>query len=502
MAILAKPLDYTDKDFDSIRIRVFDAIHSAFPGWTERDKRDLGNLLVESFAFVLDVLLKYQDNQAGETRWTQAVLRESAISAAKLIGFKPTGATASTAPVTVSLVEGVAAAAVPIPEGTVIRTNQVGAVVRFTTLEYAEIPAGASSVEVLAENSELRTEVYAGNRGPNHEIQLTATPYLDESLVVSAAEGLFTEVDNFLESSASDLHYTVTVDGDDRATIRFGDDVSGAIPTGAIDISYRIGGGSGGVVDAGTLTVVEGRFLDGLGNAVSLVASNAEKSSIAVSRQTLEEIKVAAPESLRVLERTISREDYEIRARAFPEVARALFLTSDNDPAIQENAGILFVVPVDGSTPTTTLLDAIHTDVTETYPGPPTFRVSVLPALYKSIDISTVLHFRKDADPVVVANRVRAALAQSFALTTAEGLENDAVRFGFYFQEEEGSAEGFLPWSEVFNTIRDTDGVLKVADTADRLLINGSDSDADLLLREFPKLGTVTIINAATGTAV
>jgi hypothetical protein len=48
-------------------------------------------------------------------------------------------------------------------------------------------------------------------------------------------------------------------------------------------------------------------------------------------RQTVASAKLLAPESLRTVTRTVTREDFEINARRVSGVARALMLTSNED---------------------------------------------------------------------------------------------------------------------------------------------------------------------------
>lgn len=99
-------------------------------------------------------------------------------------------------------------------------------------------------------------------------MNLDFAPYLDGSAAVATLQGTFTEVEHFLGSRPNDLHLVVSVDQNDRATVRFGDGVSGAPPQGTIALTYKTGGGAIGNVDADRLVVVEGSFNDAFGTAV------------------------------------------------------------------------------------------------------------------------------------------------------------------------------------------------------------------------------------------
>ena len=499
MAILGENLDYTDKDFDALRARLFNLIGSVFPTWTALQVANFGNLLIEGYAFVGDVLTKYQDNQARESRWSVATQRKNLIALAKLIGFEPATATASQVDVALSIPAAVAGD-VTIPAGTVVRTRDVTTAVLFRLLADAVIQAGTTSVVATAENAEPQDDAFASPGTPNLELVLGSIPYIDGTAVVAAGNGVFAEVDNFLDSTSVDRHFTVTVDQNDRATVRFGDGITGVIPTGTILVAYKTGGGASGVVEADTVKVIEGSFTDAFGTVVQVSVTNAAASTPATNRHTVEQIRVLAPLSIRVLNRTVSREDYEINALRIPQVARALMLTSNEDGAIGENTGILFIVPVGGGLPTADLKDDVLEMVTVTFPNTLTFSLTVQDPLYKAIDVFARVWIRKGFSPAAVKSAILSNLAAFFAVQNPDGTQNEAVGWGFDFVEEEGDPVGMLPLSDLYNVVRDTAGVRKIGDTVADFTLNGTYSDVQLLLREFPTLGTVTLINAETGT--
>lgn len=499
MAILGINLDYTDKDFDAIRARVFNLLPSVFPTWTARQIANFGNLLVESFAFVGDVLGKYQDNQANESRWSKATQRKNLIALAKLIDFEANTATASQVDVTLSIPVAVAGD-VPIFTGTIVRTRSVTSPVIFRLLADAVIPAGLTEVtDQTAENAEPQEDVFTSPGTPNLELVLGVVPYIDGSALISAGNGVYTEVDNFLDTTSSDLHFTVTVDQNDRATIRFGDGVVGQIPTGTITVAYKTGGGAAGVVEAATVLTIEGTFTDEFGTGVTVSVTNPGASTPATNRDTVEQIRQNAPLELRVLNRTVAREDYEINALKLPEVARALMLTSNEDTAIGENAGFLFVIPVGGGAPTAQLKADVLEQVTVTFPNTLTFVLTVSDPLFLAVNVQATVFLATGQDATTVRSRIEANLAAFFASENADGTLNTEIDFGFRFVETTGDPDGKLPWSDVFNIIRDTNGVQKMDDGIDNLLLNGVRSDVTILLREFPILGTVTLLNGATG---
>src|SRR5262249_30310387 len=155
------------------------------------------------------------------------------------------------------------------------------------------------------------------------EIDLQQVPYLDRSLAVTYSSGTWTEVDTFLGSGPSDRHYLVAVDADDHATVRFGDGANGIPPTGTLTFAYKTGGGAAGDIGPGALVSISSPVVDALGVPVTVAASNAEKASGGIDRETIAHAKLMAPRSLRASTRSIAREDFEVNAMKLPGVARA-----------------------------------------------------------------------------------------------------------------------------------------------------------------------------------
>ena len=106
MALLAQATDYTDKDFDSLRLRLQNLVRSVFPDWTDFNVASFGNILVELFAFIGDLLAFYQDNQARESRIATATQRKNLIALTKLLGFRPAGARAAISKRAASIQDG------------------------------------------------------------------------------------------------------------------------------------------------------------------------------------------------------------------------------------------------------------------------------------------------------------------------------------------------------------------------------------------------------------
>ena len=490
--------DYTDRDFDALRLRLQALVRSTFPDWTDFDVASFGNTLVDLFAFVGDVLGAYQDAQARETRLVTATERRNIVALAATLGYQLHGARAATAELRIALSRP-PVSAVTLPAGTIVRTEEVSPPTRFQLLDAVTFDAGADPPvrTAIVEHSRSHEQPVTATGLAEFEIPLTPRPFLDDGLGITTAAGPFAVVPTLLESGPLDRHAVVVVDDQDRATVRFGDGVAGAIPTGTVTLRYKTGGGGRGNVDRNTLVVLEGAFTDTAGRPVIVSVTNPEPASGGTDRETSAQARVRAPASLRALTRSVSREDFEINARRLPSVARALMLTSNEDGSVGENEGILYVVPTGGGLPTPALKNAVLRQVTEIYPCTLTFTVRVQDPIYKPVNVRARVFLRPGHTGTTVREAIRARLRAFFALGLADGTDNPRVAFGYHLTRSTGAAE--LAWSDLFDVVRDTPGVRKLGDARADFLLNGLPADVALHQREFPVLGHVELVDGDTG---
>lgn len=507
--ILPPSYDYTDKDFEAIRERTFNLIRSVFPDWSDEAVANFGNLLIEGFSFILDILTFYQDQQAREGRMAFVQLRRNMIALCKLIGYELPSATAASADVllTISNADVLTGTVTPASTPVVVQTEEITDPIK------GEIQGAVSFNLSLGETSKIFQWQHSTTQSPyvvastgraDQEIVLPFGPFLDGSEQVSTpTQGSFTRVDSFFNSGPTDLHYRVQIDQNDRATIIFGDGKNGAIPVGNITTLYKTGGGIYGNVEPNSLVKVLGKFTDSVGREAYIIATNALEATGGYPREEVDAARVNAPESIRAINRTVAREDFEINAKRVDGVGRALMLTSNEDAVIGENRGKLFIVPTTGGTPSSLLLEQVEDILTlpppDGYPHTLTFQLEVLPAAYKSIDHECTIWLREGFVPSEVKASIQANLEDYYEPLLASGEPNPNVDFGYYYKDSTGAPAGAIPWSDIFNVIRDTAGVRKLEHT---MKLDGVTDDVQINNWEFPALGLLTVINGETATAI
>ena len=154
---------------------------------------------------------------------------------------------------------------------------------------------------------------------PNQEFQTSRDYFVDASEVVTVDDEEWTRVDNFLGSSPQDKHYVLSRGDNDRATVRFGDGVTGRIPPlaqGNISIDYRFNAEIDGNVGGNTI-VVDKTGLSYVNRLWNPRQAGGWTEAEGASAASLERAKLAGPATLRTKDVALNGDDAIILAQAF-----------------------------------------------------------------------------------------------------------------------------------------------------------------------------------------
>lgn len=346
-------VDYTDRDFYSLRNSMIAIIQKRLgPGvWLASDPSDFGVALVESFAYMGDVLSYYIDRAANESSIATATQRDNVLSLANEYGYSPAGYRSAFVTLTFTNTD---TNDIVLPEGTVvtafISTSDVVQIVYFTTT--AEVTVGGvgtlltgpfkvsategRSVSLVATDLDITYPEYGeligeSNQTSSQVMPLNFNPVVAGSIEVWVQDGAhyskWTEVEHLIDYGISDQVYSVSTDENDIVYIEFGDGVSGAIPTlnSAIRAQYLIGGGNVGNVGVGLIdsfSYVPGVVdLSNYNNWFTI--TNEEVGIGGSSPESTNSIRISAPLALRSGNRAVTLEDFESLAFAVTNVGKA-----------------------------------------------------------------------------------------------------------------------------------------------------------------------------------
>lgn len=505
MALTERSFDFTNRDFDSWRLELINRARTVFPTWTDFNTANFGNLLLELFAHTLDVLSFTQDQQFRETRITQAVLRKSMIEIGKQFGFKLPSPSAATVDLEITIASGIPNANdIDIPAGTIVQTQDPNDRVKFQILNDETIPAGQVQITgISAENSTTAIKTFVGDGTANQEFVLPQTPYIDSSAEVDVVGDTYEEVDSFFNSGPTDKHFIVETDQNDKAKLIFGNGTQGVAPSGTITITYKFGGGARGNIDANKVEFEDSTFLDTASNSIQLTVRNPSGSSGGLDRMTVEEARIAIPNSINTVgQRSVTRQDFENNALSVRGVARAMFLTSNEDPGIPENEGRMFIMPIGGGLPSTSLKSEVEDFINNERPPCITFTFEMEDPSLRIISISAEVFLNFNISETQARTAIENSLEAFFRLTEPDGTPNEKIDFGARLKDRSPVSIPFgeIPFSDLFNAVRDA------ADENGNLVLRKVEEDTftpaddlDLLDKEFPVLGSVTLTNGDTG---
>jgi Baseplate J-like protein len=329
-------IDYTGRDYYSLRDSLISRIQSRIPEWTASDPADFGVALVEAFAYLGDLISYYIDRTANETFLETAVQRQSILNIAQTYGYIPAGYRQAAVNVTFN---NTSDADITIPAGTVLTGDvAIGDVVEtiyFTTDADALVSAAVDntpgettvgafegrSVNLIAENVNTYGELIGTSDGsPDQVFELSQTPVVDGTIEIYIQDGdiysKWTQVQHLIDYGTADLVYTTFLDENGVVSINFGDGVSGVIPTNYSEVraKYTVGGGSIGNVSTNTINTIN--YISGLSESqLTAIQGSVSVTNLSIGfggsdPESNDQIRVAAPAALRSGNRAVTLTDF------------------------------------------------------------------------------------------------------------------------------------------------------------------------------------------------
>jgi len=503
-----RTLDLTDLSQEGLRERLQYLFNQVRPEWTDFSLAYPENLLLEGMALLVSAGVEHSRELVRQLGWSLVTDRLAAIRLGRSSNFELTGATAPTVTGTFSLPGGAAATKeITIPAGTRASSGSV----IYKTTQAATITVGSSSVDVQMECAEAQSETIQSTGESNIHIRLSQAPYVEGSIQVSAANGTYTNLNakgqkylSFLEMTPDTRGFILLVDNYGYGHVLFGNSVYGAVPQGAISITYKTGGGRSSAVAAGVSWRILDTILDAGGDSVTLVLTNASAASPGQDQMTVEEARVRGPLAYRTLARVVNEEDAEYAATTVAGIARALCATSEDDSSVQEDEAVVHLV-AEGTqydsgyyapaTPTSGQIADVEALYAEggAYEALMGVRMDVRAATFRDITVACRIHKDSGYTASQVKANVTANLQDFFAVQDENGVPNMQVDFGCRLLGADGNPDYKIAWSDVFNVINDTAGVREIPPSSQDLLLAGSRNSVTLQPSEFPRLSTVTL---------
>ncbi len=342
-------VDYMARDYDSVLQAMYNLIPSKLPEWTDfNNQADFGNVLLEMFAYMGDILSYYQDRVANESFLGTAQTRRSIIEHLRLIGYTLSTAVPAAASLDVT-VSATVNSVVTVQRGDAFATKsqknkpslrfeytqQAPLTIDFSTIAAVNGKKTFSGIPV-EEGRLIQSEVLGTSDGTaDQRFVLAHSPLILRPIATAQQSSsdvtLLTQLgvnivswnlqDTLAFSRADQNDYVIEIDENDAATVVFGDGVFGAVPPSSaqIQITYRVGGGSAGNTPANTIQTIVGAPQLAL---LAAQVTNPGASTGGGDRETIQHAVQHAPSVFRSLKRAVTQADYEALALSFQGVGK------------------------------------------------------------------------------------------------------------------------------------------------------------------------------------
>ena len=426
-------VDYTSRDYASIREDLIDLIPEYAPLWTNRDPSDFGMTILETFSYMGDILNYYIDKSANEAFISTASQRDNVLQLAKLLGYRPTQSTASTVTVTFT---NTTASSITVPALTQVATSTISnasnnQIVFETNASVTVAPGSTNTLALATQGTTVTSEDVGQSDGTvNQTFQLSNSPVITGSISLLVGSINYTEVPYLIDYNSYDPVFSTYTNAAGTTFLVFGDNISGRVPPNNAQIyaTYRVGGGAEGNVAANTIKYIITNAVSGLSVLNQYVSgSNDGSASGGADPESTDSIRINAPLSVRSLNRAVSLSDYSALVVQVGGVAKAIAIAD-----VYTSVTVFFApygdkgVENDGVTPSTVfttltttvenyLVDKIPANTTVTF-QPPSYvpvlieaSITCLPQYKQSLveaDVNSIITELLAFDNVAFADRI------------------------------------------------------------------------------------------------
>jgi uncharacterized phage protein gp47/JayE len=440
-------VDYTSRDYASIRDDLISLIPNYAPTWTNRDPADFGMTMLELFSYMGDEINNYIDRAANEAFIGTASQRDSVLQIARLLGYNPVENTAATV---ILIFYNNSGSTITVPAGTQVATSSVSngstSQIIFETNSDVTVPAISGStpgsITVSATQGQtISNETLGTSTGQVNQIyKLSQTSVIYNSVTVTIGGTTYTQVPYLIDYNGYDAVFSLYTNASGVSYVIFGDGVSGKVPPNSATIyaTYRVGGGATGNVSADTIKTIL------TNNASGLSVLNGVGATGGASAESTDSIRSNAPLSLKALNRAVSLSDYSAlvkasgvsKASAVADVYTSVtvFFVPIGDPGVLSDN----ITP---STPFNNAIPSIRTYLTDKLPANTT--ITFQPPYYAGTDIVAQVTVLPKYNQLNVKSAV-----------------NEAINLLFYIDNVAFQDTIYL--SDVFTAINSVDGVASV----------------------------------------
>lgn len=318
---MSNELNYVNYDFDDLMQQLIDRVKLR-DAWKDVYRSGTGQMLIELYAYVANLVLYYVERRAEESYIDTAKLKSSVINLVRLLNYTPKRKTSSTGTLTFSIASPLTKK-VFIPLYTKCETASG---VKYLTNEEVVIMPGQTSVDAEAIQGEIIDSIRIASGDPNQEYTIDDTSVENTNLFVYVDGVLWTKVSSFVASTNVSTNYKVRTELDDKVTIVFGDNVFGKAPESASEVLIRYirsDGIDGNVYESDKITVLDATIYDEDEAQAIVTVTNNDNFLGGDDAEDIEEIRYEAPRVFSTGDRAVTRSDFVAILENYAGVANA-----------------------------------------------------------------------------------------------------------------------------------------------------------------------------------
>jgi len=349
---------YLDRSLEQLMAKAKVGLKIFLPELTDQSPSDPLMIVIENAMGAIENLNLYVDSAARESFLSVCLRRVSAIRNTRIIDYRIKGRYPESVDVRLSLLDDTLSIPTPvsvdtvIPQGIILQGNGKS----FMVIESQTIPVGEYSIILRTQQVTVRTAVDLGTTtGLGGQAILLGGTLVDNSVSLLINGDTYRYVESLGYSKSTDKDFTVQIREDNQAYIVLGNNIYGATPGPSLAIvgEWRETLGPAGKI--GPDVDWESSDLQALlGEPQKFKLYNEFASSGGAVYETLDQIKINAPASIRTMERPVSYQDFIDVAKLFPGVAQA---------GIDYSCGKsfdIYIYPSGGGVAQLTLREAFH----------------------------------------------------------------------------------------------------------------------------------------------
>lgn len=322
-------LDYAVRDYEGFRTAMIAKLQELLPSYTDTSSSDAGIVIIETMAYMLDLISYYLDVVSGEVFLETAQERASVIKLTSVLGYSLQG----NSPAKFYQVFEITPQALDytIPAGTRVKTPETDSepsefyeldadVVIAAGDTGIEKPAATYTYQSLVTHGYTVTQDILGssNASANQKFRMNYYPLAvdatnDDYFILLIDEGTgfikWNRVDSFIDSISTDKDYILSTDENDISSITLGDGTNGKIPllyNEGITATYRVGGGVIGNVANEAISELEVPLPE-----VLSTFNFGTADTLGIDKETVEQAKIHALALARAMWRAVTLTDYE-----------------------------------------------------------------------------------------------------------------------------------------------------------------------------------------------